>query len=199
MATAILHRLIAAVDPVRSGSCVRRVALLAVVCCAYGGASAPSSATELTMSQVNAANFSGKQPAAHDISPLSVRLQVLLARAHFSPGEIDGKFGENARKALHAYAEAQQLGSGDQLTSDVWRKLAADNRPVLSTYHITAKDVSGPFLAKLPHKMEQMKHLKRLSYTSSREELAEKFHMSEGLLAALNPGQQFAEPAQRSS
>lgn len=33
-----------------------------------------------------------------------------------------------------------------------------------------------------------MKDLKALSYSSPREEIAERFHMSEGLLAQLNPG-----------
>jgi lipoprotein-anchoring transpeptidase ErfK/SrfK len=39
--------------------------------------------------------------------------------------------------------------------------------------------------------MEDMKHLERLGYTSAREELAERFHMSEQFLAALNPHQPF--------
>ena len=181
--------------PARSGSCgrSRSVVLLVSACCAVAASIASVDATELKMELVNAAEFSGKQPAAHDISPLSVRLQVLLARVHFSPGEIDGKFGENAKKALRAYAEAQQLGSGDQVTPEIWQKLTVDNHAVLSTYQITTKDLAGPFLAKLPHKMEEMKHIGQLSYTSAREELAEKFHMSEELLAALNPGQQFRQ------
>jgi hypothetical protein len=37
---------------------------------------------------------------------MGIRLQALLDRAHCSPGEIDGKFGEDAKKALRAYAEA---------------------------------------------------------------------------------------------
>ena len=49
----------------------------------------------------------------------------------------------------------------------------------------------GPFLEKLPAKMDDMKGLKALSYTSPREAIAEKFHMSEELLAALNPGKKF--------
>ena len=36
-----------------------------------------------------------------------------------------------------------------------------------------------------------MKNLPKLGFTSPREGLAEKFHMSEQLLAALNPGQRF--------
>jgi lipoprotein-anchoring transpeptidase ErfK/SrfK len=39
--------------------------------------------------------------------------------------------------------------------------------------------------------MEDMKDIPKLGYTSPREGLAEKFHMSEELLAALNPGQRF--------
>jgi lipoprotein-anchoring transpeptidase ErfK/SrfK len=39
--------------------------------------------------------------------------------------------------------------------------------------------------------MEDMKNLPALTYTSPREGLAEKFHMSEELLVALNPGKKF--------
>jgi lipoprotein-anchoring transpeptidase ErfK/SrfK len=61
----------------------------------------------------------------------------------------------------------------------------------MTKYTITEKDVAGPFLEKLPGKMEEMKDIPKLSYTSPREGLAEKFHMSEELLATLNPGQHF--------
>ncbi|WP_354083111.1 L,D-transpeptidase family protein [Bradyrhizobium sp. S3.3.6] len=140
---------------------------------------------------IGAAEPSKKTLSKEKPTPAGVRLQVLLDRAHFSPGEIDGKFGENARKALRAYAEARQLPGTDELTDDVWKALKADDRPPTATYTITEKDVAGPFLRKLPSKMEDMKDIPRLGYTSPREALAEKFHMSEQLLAALNPGRHF--------
>jgi lipoprotein-anchoring transpeptidase ErfK/SrfK len=124
-------------------------------------------------------------------TPFGVKLEVLLDRAHFSPGEIDGKFGQNAKKALRAYAEAQQLPGSDRLTDEVWKTLQADDRPVTTNYTLTEKDVAGPFLQKLPSKMEAMKDIPKLGYTSAREGIAEKFHMSEQLLAMLNPKQHF--------
>ena len=149
-------------------------------------------AAELTADTINTAEPGGKTALSNEKpTALGIRLQVLLDRAHFSPGEIDGKFGENAKKALRAYAEAQQLPASDKLTDDLWTKLKADSQAVMTTYTITDKDVAGPFLQKLPAKMEDMKGIPKLGYTSPREALAEKFHMSEALLAALNPGQHF--------
>jgi lipoprotein-anchoring transpeptidase ErfK/SrfK len=151
----------------------------------------PASGAEFNANAINAAQPSGKALSDSKPTALGVRLQVLLDRAHFSPGEIDGKFGENARKALRAFAEAQQLPNPSSLSEDVWKKLGANERPVTANYTITGKDVAGPFLAKLPGKLEDMKDIPKLSYTSAREELAERFHMSEDLLATLNPGQRF--------
>lgn len=148
-------------------------------------------AAALTVDAINSVQPSKNMLSNEKPTPAGVRLQVLLDRAHFSPGEIDGKFGENAKKALRAYAEARQLPSSDELTDDVWKALQADARPPTATYTITDKDVAGPFLRKLPSKMEDMKNIPKLGYTSSREALAEKFHMSEQLLAALNPGRHF--------
>jgi lipoprotein-anchoring transpeptidase ErfK/SrfK len=147
----------------------------------------PVFAAELSMAAVNGAQFEGKLPTHDKLSAIAVRVQVLLDRARFSPGEIDGKFGENVEKALRAFTESQGLAAGKVLTPEIWNKLAADQRPVLIEYSLTDRDVKGPFLEKLPAKMEEMKDLKALSYTSAQEALAEKFHMSETLLAALNP------------
>lgn len=151
----------------------------------------PAFANDLSPDAINSAEPSNKLLIEDKATAVCVRLQVLLAKAHFSPGEIDGKFGENAKKALRAYAEAQQLPSADRLTEEVWKALRADDRPVTSNYTITDKDVAGPFLEKLPSKMEDMKDIPKLGYTSPREAIAEKFHMSEQLLTALNPGKKF--------
>ncbi|MET4218870.1 lipoprotein-anchoring transpeptidase ErfK/SrfK [Bradyrhizobium sp. LB14.3] len=155
------------------------------------GVTSSALAAEMKPAAIDAAEPSKKTLSNEKPTSAGVRLQVLLDRAHFSPGEIDGRFGENAKKALRAFEEAQQLPVSDDLNADVWAKLAADNRPVTMNYTIAEEDVAGPFLKKLPAKMEDMKDIPKLSYGSPREGLAEKFHMSEDLLSALNPGRHF--------
>ena len=121
----------------------------------------PAFAAEFSPDAINSAEPSKKSLSKDKATPAGVRLQVLLDRAHFSPGEIDGKFGENARKALRAYAEAQRLPSADRPTEEVWKALRADDRPIITDYTISEKDLAGPFLAKLPSKMEDMKDIQK--------------------------------------
>lgn len=149
----------------------------------------------LDAASINSAEWKSKGAPQDKIDPATVKLEVLLDRAGFSPGEIDGKLGENALKALRAFAEAKGLAfDGRGPTSEIWDALmATGSDPIIVDYKIAEKDVKGPFLKKLPARMEDMQGLKSLDYTSPREGIAEKFHMSEALLQALNPGSTFKE------
>jgi len=155
----------------------------------------------LDAAAINNADWPGKPPPKDKVHPAIVKAEVLLDRAGFSPGEIDGKLGENAIKALRAFAEARGFAfDGRTPTSEIWNALiATGSDPVIVDYRISEKDVKGPFLKKLPGKMEDMQGLKSLDYTSPREAIAEKFHMSEALLQALNPGKTFSEAGQQIS
>lgn len=134
----------------------------------------------------DAKKASAKEEAAQ---PLTVKAQVLLDRAHFSPGAIDGREGDNYHRAIKAFAAAKKLPATDHLTKEVWDALqSGDQAPALKTYTITKEDADGPYVSRIPPKMEQQADLDALGYTSPREMLAERFHMSRDLLAALNPG-----------
>jgi lipoprotein-anchoring transpeptidase ErfK/SrfK len=163
-----------------------------VILLAFIGLAGPATTAPLEIDAINEAQLHLPLPAKERINPIFIKAQVLLDRAHFSSGEIDGKSGDNFKKALIAFAAAQGLNSSGELTADVWQRLTSTgSESVLKKYTVSDEDVRGPFVTKIPARLEKMKDLPVLAYTSPREKLAEKFHMSQELLSALNPRQKF--------
>jgi lipoprotein-anchoring transpeptidase ErfK/SrfK len=116
-----------------------------------------------------------------------LRAQILLARAHFSCGEIDGNFGANLKGAIEDFQSARGLSPTGTVEAETWKALNADAAPALVKAPIAAEDVAGPFET-IPEDMMEKAKLSALSYSSPLEGIAEKYHASPALLKKLNPG-----------
>lgn len=136
-------------------------------------------------------------PADARPDPAMVRAQILLDRTRFSPGIVDGLGGENTRQAISAFEKAHNLPVDGELDATLFQALTSgDGGQVLTDYTITAADVAGPFIGPLPESMEALAGLETVGYATAREAMAERFHMSEELLSALNPGVDFGRAGQ---
>ncbi len=134
-----------------------------------------------------AASVSAAEPALSTADTQLLRAQVLLDRAHFSPGEMDAAWGSNMRQALRGFQKLHQLPVTGKLDAATWRQLERDQAPVLEVYTLTAQDLAGPYV-KVPADMAGKAKLAALGYTSLAEALGERFHCSPELLRRLNPG-----------
>lgn len=132
--------------------------------------------------QVNSAQWT---PDAILDENLIIKIQGLLNYNHHSVGAVDGRFGENVIKALQVFQERNGLEADGQMSPETWAKLTEDetitSQPVLVNYDLTKEDVT------------LISHPKGQQFTSVLEAVAEKFHMSQGLLLRLNPETPFEE------
>ena len=158
-------------------------------------APAAAPATPLTAEAVNEAGKTAP-PAGKPDSASVLRAQVLLDRAHFSSGEIDGAAGSNLKMALAGYQRKQGIAPSGQLDAATWTALNADPAPALVTYTLQEADVAGPFVSN-PESMADKAKLPALGYGSALEGLGEKFHASTKLLQKLNPGATLAKAGEQ--
>jgi lipoprotein-anchoring transpeptidase ErfK/SrfK len=84
------------------------------------------------------------------------------------------------------------LSPTGRIDADTWRLLARDERPVVRTYEIKRSDEAGPFAPALGENLVELAALRQgPRYSGPIEELADRFHMSQDLLLALNPSADF--------
>jgi lipoprotein-anchoring transpeptidase ErfK/SrfK len=163
-------------------------ALALLLATAAGSAAAEDAGAALAPETVNG-------PASTTGAAAVLRAQVLLERAHFSPGQIDGGSGGNTTRAIAGFQRSRDLEPTGELDEATWTALNRDAAPVLVTHTLTPEEVAGPFRKHPPDMMEKAK-ADSLGYESLMEALGERFHASPALLERLNPGSKFEAGAE---
>src|SRR5688500_19554513 len=66
----------------------------------------------------------------------TLAVQIMLDRAGFSPGEIDGKAGTNLKRAAIAFQRAHSIPETGQVDPATWQRLSEQggNQTPLTTY-----------------------------------------------------------------
>ncbi len=121
--------------------------------------------------------------------PAIIHLQVLLDRAGSSPGVVDGFYGENVSKAIAGFEATEKLPVDGKPDPDMLARLP-QAQSVMASYTISQEDVSD-LVAEIPEDYAKQAKMEHLGFASITEKLAERFHMDEDLLKALNPDSRF--------
>lgn len=128
-------------------------------------------------------------PITGDVAgPSVLRTQIFLDRVGYSVGAIDGRWGKNSAIAVWWFQRMRGIDATGDVDENTYRALVAEagGVPAIVTHVLTPEDVKGPFV-KVPEDMYEKAELDCLCYESVQEKVAERFHVTPGLLERLNP------------
>ena len=130
-------------------------------------------------------------PIKGDVSgPSVLRAQILLDRAGFSVGAIDGRWGKNSEIAAYWFQQTNGVPPTGHIDETTYRLLLRDAAPAATEYTLTDADLQGPFRS-IPDDVYAQAKLDCLCFSSAAEKIGEKFHSAPELLERLNPGISF--------
>jgi hypothetical protein len=110
-----------------------------------------------------------ERPAGPTSSASAIlRAQILLARAHFSCGEIDAHYGANLRGAIADFQATHSLPASGTVDTATWKVLNTDTAPALLRTPVAPEDVAGPYFP-IPQDMMEKAKLPALPYSSPLE------------------------------
>lgn len=182
--------------------CPPKVAFVCLAVATAGLGTAGIALAQQPAARPSAAGFSEATVNATDTpalakgasGPAVLRAQVMLDRAGFAPGVLDGNYGMLMDRAVRAFQQARDLPVNGRLDKATWAALPRETSPPLVRLAISGEDAAGPFVVAIPEDMEAKAKLQALHYTSVEEALAEKFHTTPAFLKKLNPGADFSAP-----
>lgn len=128
-------------------------------------------------------------PIKGDVNgPSVLKAQILLDRANYSVGPIDGRWGKNSEIAVYWFQQQNGIAPTGDIDEPTYRTLvrAASGSSALVQHPLTAEDIEGPFTS-IPDDVYEQAKLDCMCYESVAEKLAERFHTTVETLELLNP------------
>lgn len=116
--------------------------------------------------------------------------QVLLDRAGFSPGVIDGLEGISFKEAVRGFQQARGLNVSGELDQQTRQALLQDKVPSTRRLRLDESDAKGPFVGTIPEDPQEKADMERLAYRNLLEKIAEKFHTTPATIVAMNDPKQ---------
>lgn len=117
-----------------------------------------------------------------------MQAQVVLDRLGFGPGVVDGEMGMSTQNALRGFQDVNRLAVTGELDPATVKALAKwDKVPATRVVRIP-QDWGSIDFTPTPAEREDQAELEKFEYETLAEKLAERFHTTPEVLAALNPG-----------